>query len=274
MKYKLPAVLAVGAFLCLIPSARAQRGGGGHGGGGGFSGHFGGGGHFSGFHSSGRASSAGSSRRGSSGPPIAGVTMAHGRGVERAAPGFHGPQPLRPRGPATVSAFNSRRGFFGYGGFGWGLGLGFCSPFDGFYGDWGLGFGCASSDFLFDPAVDYGFSGDGGDGEEPEAPADDAAADSADLSDYHPDVILDNDPPPPADKVPHHRLSAHEPDTILQLKNGSMYGLRDYWLSDGRLYYLTNYGGQNSVPLAEIDFAKTNQLNADRGSRFAVQPNS
>jgi hypothetical protein len=199
--------------------------------------------------------------------------MAHGRRVDAGAPGFHTPQPNRPRHPLTVSAFNGRRGFFGYGDWG----LGFCSPFDGFYGDYfgGSGFGCLSSDFYFDPYYGgYGFSGDGADAEEPEAPADYSAADSADLSGFHPDVILDNDPAPPADPVPHHRLSPHEPDTILQLKNGSMYGLRDYWLTGGRLYYLTNYGGQNSVPLSDIDFAKTNQLNADRGGKFSIQPNS
>jgi hypothetical protein len=269
MKYKFPAVLAVVIFLSVAPSSRAQHGGGGHGGGG-FSGHFGGG-HFSGFHSSGHASSSGSGRRSASGPPVAGVTMAHGRGVQRGALGFHGPRPSRPSRPLTVSAFNGRRGFFGFGGLGWGLG--FCSPFDGFYGDysWGGDFGCASQDFFFDPDLGYGFSSDGGDAEEPEATGGSLVPDSGDASDFQPDVILDNEPAPPVDKVAHHRLSPHEPDTILQLKNGSMYGLRDYWLSAGRLYYLTNYGGQNSVSLSEIDFEKTTQLNADRGGRFSIE---
>jgi hypothetical protein len=202
--------------------------------------------------------------------------MAHGRGVGRAAPGFHMPQPIRPNHPLTVSAFNGRRGFFGFGGLGLGWGLGFCSPFDDYF--WDSGFGCASQDFFLDPSLGYGFSdgggGDVGDGEGPQAPPDLSAWESQELGGFRPDVILDNEPAPPADKVPHHRLSAREPDTILQLKNGSMYGLRDYWLSDGRLYYLTNYGGQNSVALSEIDFEKTNQLNADRGARFAIQPNS
>jgi hypothetical protein len=269
MKYKLPAVLAVAGFLSVVPSSHAQRGGGGHGGGG-FSGHFSG--HFSGFHSSGHASQRSSGRRGASGPPVAGVTMAHGRRVEAGAPGFHTPQPIRPNRPLAVSAFNGRRGFFGFGGLGWGLG--FCSPFDGFYGDdlWSSGFGCASEDFFYDPNFGYGFSGDGGgDGEELQGNPDLSASDSQELGDFRPDVILENDPAPPADKVVHHRLSPHEPDTILQLKNGSMYGLRDYWLADGRLNYLTNYGGQNAVSLAEIDFEKTNQLNAERGGRFSIQ---
>jgi hypothetical protein len=53
-----------------------------------------------------------------------------------------------------------------------------------------------------------------------------------------------------------------------------MYGLRDYWVLDGQLHYVTNYGGENSVPLSQIDFAKTTQLNADRGMRFSVSADS
>ncbi len=60
--------------------------------------------------------------------------------------------------------------------------------------------------------------------------------------------------------------------TLLQLKNGSMYGLTDYWLEDGRLHYITSYGGENSVPIEEIDFDKTVQLNSERGVEFVLRP--
>lgn len=49
-----------------------------------------------------------------------------------------------------------------------------------------------------------------------------------------------------------------------------MYGLRDYWIMDERLYYVTNYGGQNSVLLSQIDFEKSSELNADRGGKLAL----
>ncbi len=62
------------------------------------------------------------------------------------------------------------------------------------------------------------------------------------------------------------------PMTLLQLKNGWMYGLTDYWIEDGRLHYLTTYGGKNSVPLEQIDFDKTVQLNAERGIEFVLRP--
>lgn len=60
--------------------------------------------------------------------------------------------------------------------------------------------------------------------------------------------------------------------TLLQLLDGSMYGLMDYWVEGERLYYITNYGGENSVPLERIDFGKTMEMNADRGVKFALQP--
>jgi hypothetical protein len=62
------------------------------------------------------------------------------------------------------------------------------------------------------------------------------------------------------------------PVTLLQLLDGSMYGLTDYWVEGERLHYITNYGGENSVPLERIDFGKTMQINADRGIKFALQP--
>lgn len=62
------------------------------------------------------------------------------------------------------------------------------------------------------------------------------------------------------------------PITLLLLKNGWMYGLTDYWIEDGRLHYLTNYGGENSVPLEQVDFDRTVQLNAERGVDFVLRP--
>lgn len=58
--------------------------------------------------------------------------------------------------------------------------------------------------------------------------------------------------------------------TLLQLKDGSMYGLTAYWVEGGELHYVTNYGGTNAVPLDRIDFAKTVQLNASHGQAFVL----
>lgn len=154
--------------------------------------------------------------------------------------------------------------------------FGFCSPFDAFFSDYayGTGFGCASPDFFFDPFYGSGYSPDFDAMQWSEGDADAASQQLTDPQEFHADVILQDEVQPPvavaSDKVPHHRRSPNEPDTILQLKNGSMYGLRDYWIMDERLYYVTNYGGQNSVLLSQIDFEKSSELNADRGGKLAL----
>ena len=63
---------------------------------------------------------------------------------------------------------------------------------------------------------------------------------------------------------------ADHPITLLQLKNGSMYGLTDYRVDGDNLHYVTNYGGKNSVPLDLIDLATTIRLNSERGVEFSI----
>ena len=66
-------------------------------------------------------------------------------------------------------------------------------------------------------------------------------------------------------------VSAEQPDTLLQLRDGSMYGLTRYWVDGDRLHYVTDYGGEDNVPLERIDFAKNMQLNASRGTAFNLE---
>jgi hypothetical protein len=60
--------------------------------------------------------------------------------------------------------------------------------------------------------------------------------------------------------------------TLLQLLDGSMYGLTSYHVVGHELHYTTSYGGQNSVPLDRIDFAQTLKLNAERHVPFVLEP--
>jgi len=98
--------------------------------------------------------------------------------------------------------------------------------------------------------------------------------------DYVPD---DSTAAPPAEALPAPpsatnnlastgKVKSEPPVTLLQLSDGSMYGLLDYWVEDGELHYTTTYGGQNSIGLDRIDLAKTVQLNADRGVQFVLRP--
>jgi len=61
-------------------------------------------------------------------------------------------------------------------------------------------------------------------------------------------------------------VKAEQPVTLLQLRDGSMYGLTRYWVEEDRLHYVTDYGGEDKVPLERIDIASTTQLNASRGT--------
>jgi hypothetical protein len=62
------------------------------------------------------------------------------------------------------------------------------------------------------------------------------------------------------------------PVTLLQLRDGSMYGLTEYWVEGDELHYFTTYGGEGSVPIERIDFEKTARLNADRDVEFVLKP--
>ena len=66
------------------------------------------------------------------------------------------------------------------------------------------------------------------------------------------------------------KFGADHTITLLQLKNGWMYGLTDYWVEGDNLHYVTNYGGKNSVPLDSIDLATTIRLNSERGVEFSL----
>jgi hypothetical protein len=58
--------------------------------------------------------------------------------------------------------------------------------------------------------------------------------------------------------------------TLLQLKNGWIYGLTDYWAEGDDLHYVTNYGGKNSIPLDPIDLATTMWRNSEGGVEFSL----
>ncbi len=55
--------------------------------------------------------------------------------------------------------------------------------------------------------------------------------------------------------------------------NGWMGGLTDCWVEDGRPHYVTSYGGEDSVPLEQIDFGRPVQLNAERRVEFVLRAN-
>lgn len=238
-------IAVVGISIYVAPLSYAQHGGGL---GGGFSGH----GMFSSGHSSGRGRGSHSSSRFVSGirhivpgfwrspkpsapstDSLAAVRVGRGDPPRRPIIGTHPPLFL-PRPPLRNPCF----GYAFCAGFGFESPL-FCDPLLGFgtcFPFFGLTFGFQSDPFSVG------------------AETQDVASNSSDLG---------STPVSSTDRADH-------PITLLQLKNGWMYGLTDYWVEGDNLHYVTNYGGKNSVPLDLIDLPTTIRLNSERGGEFSL----
>jgi hypothetical protein len=163
-----------------------------------------------------------------------------------------------------------------YGGLGFGFGGGFgyfgafgpCDPFWGCYGygyGYSLGYGGGSG---------YGYYGGGGSS---------GYSASADLSYSGGDDSAPSQEPNPT-------LYAQAPETsqqpetavagpagthvvaVLYLKNGSSYAVTDYWLADGKVHYVTSYGGENAIDESDLDLQRTVNENATQGLTFGLRP--
>jgi len=62
------------------------------------------------------------------------------------------------------------------------------------------------------------------------------------------------------------------PLILLVLKDGTIYGVTDYWLEGGQLHYLASYGGANTLSLDHLDLQKTVDENWKRGVSFVLRP--
>jgi len=60
--------------------------------------------------------------------------------------------------------------------------------------------------------------------------------------------------------------------TMLYFKDGSSYGVTDYWLAEGNLHYVTSYGGENSVRADLLDLQRTVDEDAKNGVNFVLRP--
>jgi len=110
-----------------------------------------------------------------------------------------------------------------------------------------------------DYAPDNGFASD-----------DDASADDAYPADDDDDARAPDDPA----VEPANETTEAPEATLLELKDGSMYGLTAYWVDGGELHYVTTYGGANAIALERIDLEKTVELNASHGHAFVLEERS
>jgi predicted heme/steroid binding protein len=72
--------------------------------------------------------------------------------------------------------------------------------------------------------------------------------------------------------APGNSNAAAPTDTLIYLKDGTVYDVTDYWLANERVYYKTANGGEYSFDLEQLDLEKTVNVNADRGVTFVLQP--
>ncbi len=61
-------------------------------------------------------------------------------------------------------------------------------------------------------------------------------------------------------------------ETLLYLKDGSVFAVASYTVSAGRLRYVTAYGDHNDVAVDDLDVQRTIQANAARGVAFTLTP--
>jgi hypothetical protein len=178
----------------------------------------------------------------------------------------HIPVPRRPVGYLPYYPFFPYYGGYGYGygGFGFNA-FGPCDPFWGCYG-YGYGYGGGGIGYGY-----YGgsFSSDSGFG--------------ADLS-YSggQDMTPSQEPNPSLYVQAPETLQEQQSATagpaekhvvaVLYLKNGSNYAVTDYWLADGKVHYVTSYGGENAIDESDLDLQKTVDENAAQGLMFTLRP--
>jgi hypothetical protein len=150
--------------------------------------------------------------------------------------------------------FGCGGGFFGGGfgfGFGLGYGYGYCDPFwgcpAGFYGSYYNGGYYGNQ--IYNQSTD----------------------DSSVSNEFNPSRYW-GPSAPPEETGGGGGASSSDSEVVLFLKDGTVYAITDYWIADNKLHYVTNYGGENSIPLDQLDMQRTVDTNAKRGVNITLRP--
>ncbi|MGH9828285.1 MAG: hypothetical protein ACREDR_34100, partial [Blastocatellia bacterium] len=182
--------------------------------------------------------------------------------------GFFGPFGFSPFGFGSTCVFN---GFFqdcflspvefspfGFGAFGFNsFGFGGFGPFGGGWNSWG--YAPYGSNLLYQPPTEN-------------LPA--TFGDYLPNTNYAPSYSYEPEPlPVPEEQPPSANVStATQPIVDLVLKDGTVFGVTSYWLLNDRLYYITTYQIQSSIPIDQLDLQKTVDMNWKRGVAFTITP--
>ncbi|MGA2845634.1 MAG: hypothetical protein ABSF68_09450 [Candidatus Acidiferrales bacterium] len=139
-------------------------------------------------------------------------------------------------------------GFAYGGGFGYGAGLGY------YGGGYGTGY-----DGAYGGGSDMTFESNGAD---QGAPNGDMASAEGNAGEWQ--NAPENNSQPADTKA--------QPYVVIFLRDGSSYAVSDYWLAEGKLHYVTSYGGENSVDANQIDLQRTVNENSAHGVTFTLRP--
>jgi hypothetical protein len=174
-------------------------------------------------------------------------------------------------------------GFGLYGGYGYGFGCG------GFWGGWGNCYGgWGGAPFWggyggYDDGYGYLDNGYGDMQSGPNYQVFSGGADSgpdnstpADNDNGNPGVTYQNSPQDSGMSADQSSAvgasSAEDQPFVLYLKDGTSYAVTHYWVAGGKLHYVTTYGGENSVPIEQVNVQKTVDENAALGHAFTLTP--
>ncbi len=149
--------------------------------------------------------------------------------------------------------FGCGGGFFGGGfGFGLGYGYGYCDPFWGCPGGYYGGYynGGYYGNQIYNQSTD----------------------ESSVSNEFNPSRYWGPSAPPEETGGGGGGASSSDSEVVLFLKDGTVYAITDYWIADNRLHYVTNYGGENSIPLDQLDIQRTVDVNAKRGINITLRP--
>jgi hypothetical protein len=170
---------------------------------------------------------------------------------------------------------------FGWGwgwGFGWGWGWGgFWGPGWGWGGYWpgySLGYYPYWPGYYGDPGYSISYGDNGNYSSSDNGPVDNGSG-SYNAAPVAPDNsgVIAEPQGSPNDNPNTGNVSSSRPTVLLYLKDGTTYAASDYWLQDGQLHYIVNYGGESTLDMDDLDLQRTVNENARRGVNFSLHPN-
>ncbi|MFZ3332543.1 MAG: hypothetical protein WA197_18045 [Candidatus Acidiferrales bacterium] len=181
-------------------------------------------------------------------------------------------------------------------GFGWGWGWGWGLGWGGWWGPgWGFGWGWPGYGYYNPywgwPGYGYGDPGYGVTYSNPDDSSSNLSPDygsgsySNNSGGYDSGVNLNSNSNPadnsaeaiepqgsPDDNPDTGNVAASTPTVLIYLKDGTTYAASDYWLADGQLHYIVNYGGESTLNMDDVDLQRTVDENARRGVNFSLKP--